>query len=83
MFKKLLRIKSKQCKNKEANNKMMRILILKSHWTIKKGGLKFLKTKRKLKNNKTVISMINKVGLPQIITQKRWLKSTQLMSSKK
>ena len=27
--------------------------------------------------------MINKVGLPQIITPKRWLKSTQLMLSKK
>ena len=54
----------------------MKIQRLKNHWMIKKVGLKYLKTKRKFKKSKTVILMINKVGLLQIITLKKWQKLT-------
>lgn len=54
----------------------MKIQRLKNHWMIKKVGLKYLKTKRKFKKSKTVILMINKVGLLQIITLKKWPKLT-------
>lgn len=67
-------MKSKQYRSKVASNKMMKILRLKSHWTTKKVGLKFPQTIKKYKKIKTVILTINKAGLHQIITLKKWLK---------
>lgn len=71
-------MKNKQFKNKIASNKEMKIPRLKNHWKTKKVGLKYLKTKRKLKKSKTVILMINKAGLLQIIILKKWPKLTLL-----
>lgn len=75
-------MKSKQSKSKIASNRKTKIPRLKNHWMTKKDGLKYLKTKRKLKKSKRVISTINKVGLPPIITLKKWQKLTLHMLRK-
>ena len=48
-------MKSKQSKSKIASNRKTKIPRLKNHWMTKKDGLKYLKTKRKLKKSKRVI----------------------------